>query len=116
MKLCDFSFYQNTYKGIAITNEDDFNFYAEQGALYILQVLPAQSINDMAKRCNCRIADILYSFKDVANGAVKSGETIGKYSVSYGAIDQKQIDIQIANAIKLYIGNRATGGAIPYVF
>ena len=109
MAYVDYNYYTTTYKGTAIALETDFDYYAEQGLLYIDQQIMGDipENNDSIKKCICRLADLLYINKVNKNlEEVKSSEKIGEYSVSYAVktLSVAEISNEVNNIIHLYLG------------
>lgn len=109
--IADFEYYKNTYKGIAITKEADYAFYGERASerleVYESMLQAVLVSHETLKRCACNVADTLYSYGKQGN--VASENVQGKYSVSYTATDEQQVNNKINNAVKLYLGKYLTG-------
>lgn len=116
MAYADFEYYQNDYKGILITNSNDYAYFAERAsdelAPFANRVPTTDDGQTALKRCACRITDILYGdWKQSKNGVSKiSSESVsGYYSVSYATPTYGQIRLQINSAIALYLGRYVLG-------
>lgn len=114
--IADFAFYQNGYKGILITSENDYAYFAERAgdelASFANRVPEDEEAQNALKRCACNIADTLYgTWKQSKNGAamMTSESVSGYYSVSYSAATDAQVRARINNAIAMYIGRYVLG-------
>lgn len=114
--IADFAFYQNEYKGILITSENDYAYFAERAgdelAPFANRVPDTEEAQNALKRCACNIADTLYGvWKQSKNGVAQmtSESVSGYYSVSYSAATDAQVRARINNAIALYIGRYVLG-------
>lgn len=114
--IADFAFYQNDYKGILITSETDYAYFAERAgdelAPFANKVPDTEEAQNALKRCACNIADTLYgTWKQSKNGVAQmtSESVSGYYSVSYSAVTDAQVRARINNAIALYIGRYVLG-------
>ena len=109
--LADFLFYKNEYKGIVIEDANSYDFFAERASDELALFSDRKIFDDekarcQLKKCACRIADILYSSTNGkgVNKSISSESVAGYYSVTYSAVDEKQVRSQINTAINLYIG------------
>ena len=116
MAYADFDFYRNDYHGILIKNYEDYAYFSERAGDELAHFANKLPDNEEAKtafkRCECRIADILYGdWKQSKNGVSKinSESVSGYYSVSYATPTYGQIRLQVNNAIALYIGRYVLG-------
>ena len=114
--IADFAFYQNEYKGILITSEKDYAYFAERAgdelAPFANRVPDTDEAQNALKRCACNIADTLYgTWKQSKNGVAQmtSESVSGYYSVSYSVVTDAQVRARINNAIALYIGRYVLG-------
>ena len=108
--IADYSFYQDVFKGIAIEDQQTYEYFGERASEELAQY-PTQLVTDdnALKRCACRVADILYDGYKRNAGGITSESVSGYYSVSYSQTDEAQMKKQIANAVMLYIGKYITG-------
>lgn len=105
----DYQYYTDVFLGKAIQSEDDFNYLSglacdEMNSYPTVQKLDVnvEAISTALKRCQCRVADII---QDGYRKAGISSESVnGYYNVSYAVLTDDQVKVQIANAIKLYLG------------
>lgn len=114
--IADYTFYKDTYKGITISNADEYEYFGERAsdelALYVDRLPNTLTAQVALKKCACAIADTLYGYykshKDGYSGSTVSSESVnGYYSVSYGGSGSSQNELkeQIFNSIRLYLGN-----------
>ena len=109
--LADYDFYKNTYKGIVIADANSYDYFAERAgdelALYVKRVEDEQPL----KKCDCKIADILYSSTNGKgeNKKVTSESIAGYYSVSYQTQAESEVRASISFAIKTYLGQYLLG-------
>lgn len=91
MAIADFTFYKDTFKGIAIKSEEEYAYPAERAgdelARFVDFIPKDEAAQNLLKRCACAIADIKFnSEKSSKHGAPITSESVnGYYSVSYGA-------------------------------
>lgn len=111
MAYADWDFYKNTYKGIIITSDGDYAYFAERAgdtlALYECKIPKTNEGQLALKKCACAIADILYGdYKSSKNGTQKqSSESVsGYYSVSYSTPTASELNALIYAKIRLYLG------------
>jgi hypothetical protein len=109
MAFANFQFYTETFKGTAIENETDFNTFATLGAEYISASIRqgGEWQSDVqVKKCNCRIAEILFFKGRQDRGLSKQSESVGSYSVSYGreVKNAEAVNGEIYTALVLYLG------------
>ena len=110
MANTDYQFYKNTYLGIVIDDSTQYPYFAERAgeqlALYAKDIPNTEEAQNALKRCECRIADILFEdFSSSKYGQKISGESVsGYYSVSYAINDIETVNRLIRNAINLYLG------------
>ena len=115
--LADYTFYQNTYHGIIITDADVYAYLGERASdeLALLSTKSIFSTDQNAQTqlqmCACRIADILYfQVASQKNGQKVTSESIaGYYSVNYAEVTNEQTRAQINTAIALYVGRYILG-------
>lgn len=104
----DFNYYQNVFNGKAIQTEDDFNYLGGLACDEIdsypqlKKVQTSEDFETALKRCQCRIADIIQD--GIRKSGISSESVNGYYNVSYAVLTEEQIKVQIATAIKLYLG------------
>lgn len=102
MYMADWNFYKTKFFGQAIQNEDTFNYLKGLALDYIKKEVDPLPDNESAKRCVCRVADILKN-ADATRG--KQSESVGGvYSVTYNNQTKEEVNTQISNAINLYLG------------
>lgn len=116
MAYTDFKYYQNEYKGIVIDDEEKYAYFAERAsdelALFVNKLPKTEEATKQLKRCECRIADILFDdFRPnkEGNGKVSSESVAGYYSVTYATTDNQAVKRQIKTAIILFLGRYLTG-------
>lgn len=91
MAIADFTFYQDTFKGVAIKSEEEYAYPAERAgdelARFVDFIPKDEAAQNLLKRCACAIADIKFNVeKSSKNGNPITSESVnGYYSVSYGA-------------------------------
>lgn len=105
----DYEFYRGEFNGIAITTEASYNYYGDRAAEYIEQATfgRATAENDKVKKCECRIAELLYANHDSGNAderEVKS-ESVGGWSQTYAENKRtdEQLSAKIAATITQYL-------------
>lgn len=105
-----FEFYKNVYLGIAIEDSNLYSTFSERAseelAPFSTKIPNTTDAQLLLKKCECRIADILYyDYKSIKNGQKMASESVnGYYSINYNINDFSQVEKQINNAIKLYLG------------
>lgn len=110
MANTDYQFYKNTYLGIVIDDSTKYPYFAERAseqlALYANAIPNTDEAQNALKRCECRIADILFEdFSSSKFGQKISSESVsGYYSVGYAINDAETVKRGVNTAINLYLG------------
>lgn len=105
----NYEFYKKEFHGNTITTEASFNYYGDRAAEYIEQATfgRATAENDKVKKCECRIAEILFANHDSGNEderEVKS-ESVGGWSKTFAENKRtdEQLSAKIAATITQYL-------------
>lgn len=111
MAYADWDFYKNIYKGIIITSDGDYAYFAERAGDTLARFackIPDTDEGQLAlKKCACAIADILFGdYKSSKNGTQKqnSESVSGYYSVSYATPTASELNVLIYDKIRTYLG------------
>lgn len=110
MAYADFDFYKNTYKGIIITSDGDYAYFAERAgdtlARFACRIPDTEEAQLALQKCSCAISDILYGdYKSSKNGTQKqnSESVSGYYSVSYSTPTASELNALIYDKIRIYL-------------
>lgn len=119
MAIADFTFYRDTFKGIAIKSEEEYAYFSERAgdelARFVSFIPDTKTAQNQLKRCACAIADIKYNTeKSSKHGAPITSESVnGYYSVSYGTATGAEAynaeSARIRSVIAMYIGRYIQG-------
>ena len=110
MANTNYQFYTGVYLGIVIDDSTKYPYFAERAseelALYAGYIPNTEEAQNALKRCECRIADILFEdYNSSKNGQKISSESVsGYYSVGYAVNDAEAVKRSIRTAINLYLG------------
>lgn len=122
--IADFQFYNDEYKGIIVTDEKEYGYFAERAsdelALFADRLPKTDEAQTALKKCACAVADILYGdFKltkyGSSAGKINSESVSGYYSVSYGGQTEQggvsSTRYSINTAVSKYLGKWLLGAA-----
>lgn len=105
----DYEFYAAEYFGITIPSEASYKYYGSRAAEYIEQATfgRATADNVRVKKCECRVAELLYANNDSGNAddrEVKS-ESLGGWSRTYAESKRSDSDLEakIQTTIRQYL-------------
>lgn len=105
----DYAFYITEYSGITITSEETYSYYGARAAEYIEQATYGRATSDNinVKKCECRLAELLYANNDSGNSddrEVKS-ESLGGWSRTYAEskLSSSDLDAKIQTTISRYL-------------
>lgn len=85
MAYADFTYYQDVFKGSAITDGNVFASLSEKATDYInaMTFNRITDITDVVRRCCCALAEQINMDNNNQSGKLISSEKNGNYSVSY---------------------------------
>lgn len=108
--MVEYSFYSETYKGVAIDEKDwpVFEARARDRLEHYKRIYTVTVPNtDAESKAICAMADTLLSFEDAQGGSVGavSSASIGSVSVSYGNVDTspKAQEKALYNSARTYV-------------
>ncbi len=109
MAYADFTYYEDTYMGVAIASSD-FPRLALRASEQIDRITYQRAASDIdnedaIKMATCAVAEIIQEIEEGGAGGIKS-ERIGDNSVSYGENSAKAqaAEVQFQNAAAIYLG------------
>lgn len=107
MAYTTYNYYKNTYMGFKIPS-DHFLFYSERASeemdarVNIDLSTQTTDYNTEIQKCNCLIAELLYSEEN--NPELTSEKTL-TYSVTYDKSNSKSLNQKIYDALIKHLGN-----------
>lgn len=105
----DYSFYEESYAGRIIPDEQAFKQPIMKANIYLDQCLhrkPEEKEEQLVKLCLCEVSDLIYqeeSQRQEHGGRKLQSENTDGYSISYASGEEESLDKRIYTVIRKYL-------------